>query len=87
MSPNEKPQTFARFGLSIRVYANRLEIRDGILFTQKRTVIPFKNIASVGVGTLTKRLEITTNDGAVYKYALGGFGKVQRCRDAIAALL
>jgi hypothetical protein len=82
-----KPQKFSRLGFSILVHDNRIEIRDGLLFMQKRTVIPFKNISTVGVGTITKRLEITTNDGKTYKYSLGGFGKVQRCRDAIVANL
>lgn len=87
MADKTKPQKFARFGFSILVHNNRIEIRDGLFFLQKRTVIPLKNISTVGVGTITKRLEITTTDGKTYKYTLGGFGKVQRCRDAIAAIL
>lgn len=87
MATKTKPQKFARFGFSILVYDNRIEIRDGTFLLRKTTVIPAKNISTVGVGTLTKRLEITTTDGKTYKYTLGGFGKVQRCRDAIAAIL
>lgn len=89
MATQTKPQKFARFGLRILVHRNRVEIRQSIFwpFLNKTTVLPANNIASVAVSAYTKRLEITTNDGTLYKYTIGGFGKAQRCRDAIADLL
>jgi hypothetical protein len=83
----KKPQSFSRFGLKILVHENRIEIRDGLFPLAKKSMIPFSNIVEVGVSSLTKRLEITTNDGKKRKYALGGFGKAQACRDAIAERL
>lgn len=80
-------EKFSRMGLKIVVHDNRVEIRSGMFPTAKKTNIPFRNISAVEVSSLTKRLEISTNDGKVHKYALGGFGKAQSCRDAIAAKL
>lgn len=84
-----QPQKFARFGLRILVYPNRVEIRQTIFwpFISKTTVLPAKNISTVSVGTYSKRLELTTTDGKTYKYAIGSFGKADRCREAIANLL
>ncbi len=76
-------QKFSRLGLTIIVHDNRLEIRDGMWPFRKKTIIPFRNLASAEVSSVTKRLVITTNDGKERKYAVGGFGKAQKCRDAI----
>jgi hypothetical protein len=78
---------FSRFALAILVHDNRVEIRDGLWPFNKKTVIPFRNIASVEVSKFTKQLEIHTNDGKKHKYAIGGMGKAQACRDAIVEKL
>lgn len=80
-------KTFSRAFLSITVHDNRVEVLDGMLPFRKKTVIPFRNIASVEVSKFTKQLEIHTNDGKKHKYAIGGFGKAQACRDAIVEKL
>jgi len=80
-------ETFSRFGLRITVHDNRVEVRDGIFPTMRKSVIPLGNIAGVEVTRLTKRLVITTNDGKAHSYAIGGFGKAQKCRDAIVERL
>jgi len=74
---------FANMILRIDVHDNRLEIRDGIWPLQKRRVIPYRNIALIGVGQWTKRLEIKTNDGKTFRYAFFSSGKTRRCHDAI----
>lgn len=84
---NTKPRRFARLFLTFLVHDNRVEIRDGLWPFRRTQIIPFRNIANVGVSKFTNRLEIVTNDGKRQKYALGGFGKAQRCRDAIAERL
>lgn len=80
-------QKFSRPFLAIIVHDNRLEIRDGMWPFRKKLVIPFRNLAGVEVSSHTKRLVITTNDGKERKYAIGGFGKAQACRDAIVEKL
>lgn len=82
-----KAKRFARPFLSITVHDNRLEILDGMWPLRKKSAILFSNIASVEVSKLTKRLVISTNDGKTRKYAIGGLGKAQACRDAIVERL
>jgi len=74
---------FANLVLRIDVYDNRLEIRDGLWPTQKRHTIPYRNIATIGIGQWTKRLEIKTNDGKTLRFAFLSSGKTRRCHDAI----
>lgn len=83
MHKSTKPLKFSRLGLRLLVYPNRLEIHDGLWPAVKRSTLLYSNIASVGIGQYTQRLEITTNDGKTLKYAIGGFGNVQRCYDAL----
>lgn len=78
---------FANPFLRIDVLDNRIEIRDGLWPTQKRRTIPYRNIASVGIGQWTKRLEIRTNDGKTLRYAFFSSSKTRRCQEAIAARL
>lgn len=78
---------FASMVLRIDVHDNRVEIRDGLWPLQKRRVIPYRNIANVGLGQWTKRLEITTNDGKTLRYAFFNEGKTRRCHDAIVERL
>jgi hypothetical protein len=80
-------QKFSRPFLAIIVHDNRLEVRNGMWPFRKKTVLMFKNMASVEVSSYTKQLVITTNDGKERKYAIGGFGKAQKCRDAIVEKL
>lgn len=82
-----EPQVFSRFGLKIIVHDNRIEIHDGMFPTLKKSVIPMSNIATVEITRLSKELVIKTNDGKSHKYAIGGFGKAQKCRDAIVERL
>ena len=79
----ECKRTFLKF----IVHDNRVEIRSGMFPLAKKKIIPFKNVAGVEVSAFTKQLIISTNDGKKHKYSLGGFGKAQACRDAIAARL
>lgn len=78
---------FARLFLTILVHDNRVEIRDGAWPFRKKSVIPYRNLASVEVSKFTKQLVITTNDGKVRKYAFFRPGKAERCRDAIVEKL
>lgn len=78
---------FANPFLRIDVLDNRIEIRDGLWPTQKRRTIPFKNIATIGIGQWTKRLEIKTNDGKTMRYAFFSQSKTRRCHDAIVERL
>lgn len=78
---------FANMILRIDVHANRVEIRDGMWPLQKRRIIPYRNIATVGIGQWTKRLEIKTNDGKTLRYAFFNSGKTRRCHDEIVARL
>lgn len=80
-------QKFANMFLRIDVHDNRVEIRDGLWPLQKRRVIPYRNIATVGIGQWTKRLEIKTNDGKTLRYAFLSAGKTRRCHDAIISHL
>lgn len=82
MSDKEKPLKFARFGLRILVYGNRVEITEG-----KKLIIPYSKIASVSIGSISRRLEIATVDGKMHKYAFFFSWKTRRCRDAIAERL
>ncbi|MCK9629042.1 MAG: hypothetical protein M0R37_10675 [Bacteroidales bacterium] len=82
-----KPQKFSRLFLSFTIHDNRVEIKDGMFPLVKKSSIPFRSITSVEVAKLTKQLIIHTSDGKKHTYALGGFGKAQACRDAIAAAL
>lgn len=81
------PQKFSRAFLSLTVHDNRLEIVEGMFPFKKRRTIPFRNIASVEVSKYTKELVIETNDGKTHKFAVGGFGKAQAAREAIAEKL
>ncbi len=74
---------FASMFLRIDVLDNRVEIRDGLWPMQKRRTIPFRNIATIGIGQWTKRLEIKTNDGKTLRYAFLMPGKTRRCHEAI----
>ena len=76
---------FSSMVLRIDVHDNRIEILDGLWPLRKRQVIPFRNIATVGVGQWTKRLEITTNDGKTLRYAFDNTAKTRRCHDEIIA--
>lgn len=76
---------FANPFLRIDVHDNRVEIRDGLWPLQKHRVIPYRNIATIGIGQWTKRLEIKTNDGKTLRYAFFWEGKTRRCHDAIVA--
>ena len=78
---------FANPFLRIDVHDNRVEIRDGLWPIQKRRVIPYRNIATIGIGQWTKRLEIKTNDGKTLRYAFFSEGKTRRCHDAIVERL
>lgn len=81
------PETFSRAFLKLEVHDNRIEVTEGMFPATKRQTIPFRNIASVEVSKFTKELVIKTNDGKTHKYAIGGFGKAQAAREAIAAKL
>jgi hypothetical protein len=79
--------TFKRFGLKLIIHENRIEVREGWLLFIKRQTIPLKNVASVEVSRFTKQLVVQTNDGKKHAWAIGGFGKAQRARDAIVAAM
>lgn len=85
MAKQDKPQKFANWFMAILVYGNRLEVRQGWWPTQRRKIIPYQNIAAIGIGQFTRRLEITTNDGKTVKYGFPNAGKTRRCHDAIIA--
>lgn len=80
-------QKFSRLFLSLTVHDNRIEVSEGMFPFKKRLTIPFKNIANVEVSKYTKELIIQTNDGKKHKYAIGGLGKAQAAREAIAEKL
>jgi len=78
-------QKFKNLSMRILVHENRVEIRKGWVPFVRKQVIPFSSISSVEISKFTKQLVINTNDGKSHKFAIGGFGKAQRCRDAIVA--
>ena len=80
-------QTFGRLGLELTVHDNRVEVMEGMVPFRKKETIPFRNIATVEVSKFTKELVIKTNDGKTHKFAIGGFGKAQAAREAIAEKL
>lgn len=82
-----KSESFSRVGLKITVHDNRVEVVDGMFPTAKTITIPIRTITGVEITRLTKELVIRTADGQEHKYAIGGFGKSRRCRDAILARL
>ncbi len=64
--------SYHRIGFLFVVYTNRVTIHDGVYQAlAKRTNIPIKNISSVDVVGLSRKLEIKTNDSKVYQYNLG----------------
>lgn len=79
--------TFKRLFLSLTVHDNRVEIVEGMFPFRKKWSIPFRSIASVEVSRFTRRLIVKTNDGKEHQFAIGGFGKAQAVRDAIAERL
>ena len=85
MAKNEKPIKFANWFMGVLVYGNRVEIREGWWPTQRRKVIPYKNISGIAIGQFTRRLEITTNDGKTVRYGFANASKTQRCHDEIVA--
>lgn len=80
-------RTFKRPFLKLTLHDNRIEIVEGMFPFRKRRTIPLKNVASVEVSKLTKMLVIATNDGKTQRFAIGGFGKAQAAREAIAEKL
>lgn len=82
-----KSRKFSNLILRIDVHENRVEILDGLWPLRKHRVIPFRNIATIGMGQWTRRLEIKTNDGKTLRYAFFGAGKTRRCHDEIVARL
>jgi hypothetical protein len=80
-------QVFKRLFLKLTVLDNRIEIVEGMIPFRKMQTIPFRNIATVEVSKLTRQLVIETNDGKKHTFAIGGFGKAQAAREAIAAKL
>lgn len=75
----EKPLAMhRRFGFSIRVYPNRVEVRKlKFLFIHGREVIPMRNISHVERDVFLNRLMIHTSDGRRRRYICGlATGKV-----------
>jgi len=77
-------QTFKRAFLSLTIHENRIEVVEGMFPFKKRKTIPFRNVANVEVSKFTKELIVQTNDGKTHKFSIGGFGKAQAAREAIA---
>lgn len=83
----EKPLAMhRRFGFSIRVYPNRVEVRNlKFLFIHGREVIPMRNISHVERDVFSNRVVIHTSDGRRRRYVCGlATGKVY---DAILGAL
>lgn len=86
----EPTYTYSRVGFSFTVYANRIDIVDksafGAFFTGgKKETILLRNITSVDVKGMTRKLTITTSDNKAREFNLGG--KSEQARQAIVALL
>ncbi len=69
----EKPLAMhRRFGFSIRVYPNRVEVRKlKFLFIHGREVIPMRNISHVERDVFSNRVVIHTSDGRRRRYVCG----------------
>jgi hypothetical protein len=76
-------QKFSSLSMRILVYDNRVDIRKGWFPFVRKQTIPFSSISSVEVTKMTRALVIHTNDGKKHVCHIGGFGKAQRCRNAI----
>jgi len=80
-------ERFKRLFLSIEVDDRVMTVKEGMFPFKRKTVIPLSRVTAVDVSKLTKQLVITTADGKERRYSIGGFGKAQACRDAIAGRL
>ena len=78
--------TYNRFGFFFSVYENRIEIHEGVYNAlAKKTSILLKNVSSVTVVGLTRKLEIKTNDGKTFTYNVGT--QSEDAKNAISNLL
>lgn len=73
-----------RFGLTLTIFNNRVEAKDGGCLFAKNTTIPFKQIASVQFEPAVERLTIETTGGKKHKFLLSGLGN--RAREAAAVI-
>ncbi len=72
MSQKEPLARYKRFGFSMTVYPNRIEVkRLAFLWLSRTTVIPLKSVANVEKNTATNRLTVHTNDGKRHKFVTG----------------
>ncbi len=85
--PNAAPlATHKRFGFRLDVYDNRLEVRQmGFLFVTRRSVIPFRSIASIDKHANTSRITVHTNDGKKHTFVTGW--QTPKIYDAIMAAM
>jgi hypothetical protein len=81
----EKPlHTVSRWGLTLSIFSNRVEAKDGGCLFSKRTMIPFKQIAAVQFDPAIERLTIETTGGKRHNFLLSGMGN--RAREAAAVI-
>lgn len=77
---------YERKGFEFTIYKNRIDIVDGIWKTlAKKTTILLKNVASVEIKGLTRKLYIKTNDNKTFEYIVGLEG--QTIVDTLNSLL
>lgn len=89
MSDASAPQPIfqeKRFGFEFTVYPNRIETSEGAFgATAKKDTILNKSITEVAVVGMTRKLQITTQDGRKRQYNLGG--NAEKAKQAIVGVL
>jgi len=75
--------TYKRFGFTLEVFPNRIEISDELAFPglRKRQIIPVRNISYVERKP-SNRIVVTTNDGKRRSFVCG-----HKTREVYAAIL
>lgn len=76
--------TYGRFGFSLRLYPNRIEVAEGP-FGMKRETVLLRSVTDVSAIGFTGRLSVTTADGRARNWRVGW--QAERARAAILAAL
>lgn len=86
MTDQEIVAQIRRFGFSLIVYRNRVEVEEmGAFALKKHTVVPIRNIASVEKSRTKAKLVIRTNDGKRYEWVTAP--ETDRVYEALMAAL
>ena len=68
----EKVFEYSRFGFTFTVYPNRIEVSEGPWKSiAKKTTLLIRNIASVEIKGMSRKLFIRMNDNTTHEYIIG----------------